>query len=135
MGSIGIGEDDGIARSKAEALSSRIILSIGGANLPATSAVYNQPYALSTSSKNNAIDSAGRYIGHASKMCRSAAATAADVIVSFVVIVIGIVIVVVIVKTPPADGRQLIDGSPLAPVGCIGMCSMTTMATSLPDGI
>ncbi len=32
-----IGEDDGVARSKAEAPSSSIILSISGANLPATS--------------------------------------------------------------------------------------------------
>ncbi len=65
---------------------------------------YDQPYALSTSSKNDANDSAGRYIGRASEMCSSAVAAAADVIVGVVVVVVGIVIVVVIVETPPADG-------------------------------
>jgi hypothetical protein len=79
--------------------------------------VYDQRYALSTSSKNNTVDSAGRYISCASKMCRLAAAAAADVIVSVVVIVIGIVVVVVIVETPPADGQRLINSSPLTLVG------------------
>jgi hypothetical protein len=35
----------------------------------AKTTVYDRPYALSTSSKNDAIDSAGRYIGRASEMC------------------------------------------------------------------
>jgi hypothetical protein len=78
--------------------------------------VYDRPYALSTSSKNDAINSAGRYIGCPSEMCSSAAAAAADVILGVVVVVVGIVVVVVIVETPPADGRRTIDGSPLAPV-------------------
>jgi hypothetical protein len=83
--------------------------------------VYDLPYALLTSSKNNAIDSAGRYISHAREMCSLAAAAAADAIVGVVVVVVGIVVVVVIIETPPADRRRTIDGSPLAPVGCIGM--------------
>jgi hypothetical protein len=129
--SIGICKDDGVARLKAEAPSSHIILSIGGANLPATSAVYDQPYALLTSSKNDSINSVGRYIGCMSEMCRLAAAAAADVIVGVIVVVIGIVVIVNVVETPPADGQWPINDLPLAPVGCIGMCSTTTMATSL----
>jgi hypothetical protein len=127
-----VGEDDGVAWLKMVATSSHIISSIGGANLPAMSNVYDQPYALSTSSKKDAINSAGRYIGRASKMCRLAVTAAADVIVGVIVIVVGIVVVVVVVaETPPADGRRPIDGLPLTPFGCIGMCSMTTMAASL----
>jgi hypothetical protein len=66
--------------------------------------VYDQPYALSTSSKNDAINSVGRYIGCASKMCRLATAAATDVIVGVVVVIVGIVIVVIIVETPSSDG-------------------------------
>jgi hypothetical protein len=78
-------------------------LSIGSANLPATSNVYyNQPYALLTSSKNNATDCVGRYIGHATNMCKSTTAAAADVVVGVIIIVIGIVVIIV-VETPPAD--------------------------------
>ncbi len=86
--------------------------------------VYDQPYALLTSSKNDAIDSAGRYISRASEMCRSAAAAVADVIVGVVVVVVSIVVVVIIMETPPMEGRRPIDDSPLAPVGCIGMCAV-----------
>jgi hypothetical protein len=92
--------------------------------------VYNRPYALLTSSKDNAINSAGGYIGRASKMCRLAVTAAADVIVGVIVVVVGIVVIVVIVETPPADGQRPINGLPLAPVGCIRMCSTTTMAAS-----
>ncbi len=63
-------------------------------------------------------------------MCSLAVAAVADVIISVVVIVVGIIVVVIIVETPPADGQRMIDGSPLAPVGCIGMCSTTIMAAS-----
>jgi hypothetical protein len=84
------------------------------------------------SSKNNAINSGvSRYIGHVSKMCRLAAGAAADVVVGVVIVVVGIVIAVVIMETPPEDGQWPIDGSPFAPVGCIGMGSMTMMATLL----
>jgi hypothetical protein len=48
-----------------------------------------------------------------------------------VVIAIGIVVIVVIAETPPADGQWPIDGLPLAPVRCIGMCSTTMMSVSL----
>jgi hypothetical protein len=48
-----------------------------------------------------------------------------------VVVVIGNVVVVVVGETSPADGRRPIDGSPLAPVGCIGICSTTTTTAFL----
>ncbi len=47
-----------------------------------------------------------------------------------VVVVVGIVVIVVVAETPPADRRRPIDGSPLAPVRCIGMCSTTSMDAS-----
>ncbi len=52
-----------------------------------------------------------------------------------VVIVIGIVVIVIIAEILLANGRRPIDGLPLTPVRCIGMCSTTTMDASLSSSL
>jgi hypothetical protein len=48
-----------------------------------------------------------------------------------IVIVIIVIVIVILAEAPPADSWWPIDGSSLALVRCIGMCSTTMMAASL----